>query len=105
MSTVLVRCMYCSTQYDIPAASLLLDQQAATVSWICLTCGDVLEQGVLAKLVEQLVRVGALVVTYDTIRTPHPESPPAGPPLTPDDLLEMHQLLEQPTWFAQVQVP
>lgn len=35
-------------------------------------------------------------------RPPHPESPPGGPALTCDDLLDLHLLLEQPDWFARL---
>lgn len=35
-------------------------------------------------------------------RPPHPEQPPPGPPLTPDDLLDLHLLLGQQDWFDQL---
>jgi predicted RNA-binding Zn-ribbon protein involved in translation (DUF1610 family) len=34
--------------------------------------------------------------------TPHPETPPAGPPLTHDDLLDLHLLLEREDWFERL---
>jgi predicted RNA-binding Zn-ribbon protein involved in translation (DUF1610 family) len=37
-----------------------------------------------------------------TTGTPHPEAPPAGPPLTHDDLLDLHLLLEREDWFARL---
>lgn len=33
---------------------------------------------------------------------PHPESPPAGAPLTYDDLLDFHLLLERSDWFDEL---
>ncbi len=35
-------------------------------------------------------------------RPSHPESPPGGPRLTRDDLLDLHELLEGETWFTQL---
>ncbi len=32
----------------------------------------------------------------------HPEFPPQGPALTPDDLIDFHQLLETDDWFEQL---
>lgn len=32
----------------------------------------------------------------------HPESPPGGPPLTPDDLIDLHFLLATEGWFEQL---
>ena len=34
---------------------------------------------------------------------PHPESPPGGPPLTHDDLLDLHLALQRPDWFAELE--
>jgi hypothetical protein len=31
---------------------------------------------------------------------PHPEQPPAGQSFTPDDLLELHELLAEDTWYS-----
>ena len=33
---------------------------------------------------------------------PHPEAPPSGPPLTHDDLLDLHLLLRTDGWFEQL---
>jgi predicted RNA-binding Zn-ribbon protein involved in translation (DUF1610 family) len=38
----------------------------------------------------------------DAADRPHPESPPTGPPLTHDDLLDLHLLLEREDWFEQL---
>jgi hypothetical protein len=33
---------------------------------------------------------------------PHPENPPAGPALTADDIIELHEVLERTHWFAEL---
>lgn len=36
-------------------------------------------------------------------RPPHPEVRPDGPPLTADDLLDLHLLLDRDDWFSQLE--
>jgi hypothetical protein len=38
----------------------------------------------------------------DAVGPAHPEAPPAGPPLTHDDLLDLHLLLEHDDWFEML---
>jgi predicted RNA-binding Zn-ribbon protein involved in translation (DUF1610 family) len=38
----------------------------------------------------------------DELRPPHPESPRGGPPLTPDDLLDLHLKLASGGWFDEL---
>ena len=35
----------------------------------------------------------------------HPEAPPSGPPLTFDDLLDLHFLLDSDHWFDRILSP
>lgn len=57
--------------------------------------------------IAQLLSTGGVPVeeaaTHDEdLRPPHPERPPSGPPLTPDDLLDLHLLLAEEDWFDQL---
>ena len=112
MTTLSIECAHCGTTLEIPTGSALLDlddteahvDTAGTVSWICDTCEDIATQSVTWRTLLLLVTAGAhLFDEQDDERPTHPEAPPAGPPLTADDLLDIHTLLDDPTWFAQLE--
>ena len=111
MTTLGIECGHCATTVDIPVGSALLDLDsgdtqadvAGTVSWICDTCEDVATQPVTWRTLLLLVTVGAHLFDEDDERPTHPEAPPVGPPLTVDDLLDIHTLLDDPVWFAQLE--
>ncbi len=104
MSSVLVNCSYCEATSDVPAAGVLLDIQAAALSWVCLECGELDEQDVPPHMLQKLIDVGASLITSDVgSLPPHPESPPHGEPLTHDDLLDLHELLEEPSWLIRLE--
>ena len=112
MTTLSIECGHCGTTLEIPAGSALLDldggeaqaDTAGTVSWICDTCEDIATHPVTWRMLLLLVTVGAHLFDEDDDERPtHPEAPPAGPPLTADDLLDIHTLLDGPTWFAQLE--
>ena len=56
-------------------------------------------------------RIAGLLVAAGVSRTvgaepgTHPEQPPGGPPLTLDDLLDLHLLLGERDWFDRRLVP
>ena len=103
MSSVLINCSHCETSADVPAAGVLLDLQASALSWICLECGELDEQDVPPSLVQRLIEIGASLITSEVEGLPpHPETPPSGDPLTLDDLLDLHELLEQPSWLIRL---
>jgi hypothetical protein len=106
VSSVLVNCSHCEATSDVPADGVLLDLQAAALSWICLECGELDEQDVPQHMLQRLIDVGASLITSDVgSLPPHPESPPSGAPLTHDDLLDLHELLAQPSWLIQLGAP
>ena len=103
MSSVLINCSHCEATADVPASGVLLDLQASALSWICLECGELDEQDVPPTLVQRLIEVGASLITSDVgSLPPHPESPTSGAPLTHDDLIDLHELLEQPSWLVRL---
>lgn len=112
MTTLTIECIHCRTTREIPAASALVDLAdddadgagAGNVSWICNTCEDIATQSVTWATLLLLVTAGAHLLDEDDDERPtHPEAPPAGPPLTADDLLDIHTLLDDPTWFTQLE--
>lgn len=44
----------------------------------------------------------AAVSPEERLRLAHPEEPPAGPPLTRDDLLDLHLKLSADDWFEEL---
>lgn len=55
--------------------------------------------------IAQLLTTGGVPVegrTEPAQRPLHPELPPEGPPLTHDDLLDLHLLLERDDWFTRL---
>jgi len=104
VSSVLVNCSHCEVSADVPAAGVLLDLGAAALSWICLECGELDEQEVPQTLLQKLIDVGASLISSDVgSLPPHPEAPPSGDPFTLDDLLDLHDLLEQPSWDVRLE--
>lgn len=58
--------------------------------------------------IARLLATGGVPITVtgnqvDRLLNQHPEFPPDGPPLTHDDVLEFHLLLEHHSWFEQLQ--
>jgi hypothetical protein len=72
----------------------------------CPVCTEDFRARVEAAVARALWRVGA---RHTVLARPpderHPEDPPAGPPLTYDDLLTFHELLESDNWFERCRDP
>lgn len=71
--------------------------------FICPDCAGTVTKPADDRIVQLLITGGvALEVAAPSVdaRPPHPEAPPAGAPLTPDDLLDLHLLLESDDWFG-----
>jgi predicted RNA-binding Zn-ribbon protein involved in translation (DUF1610 family) len=55
--------------------------------------------------IAQLLTTGGVEIEVAGSMTdtpPHPEFPPDGPAITPDDLIDFHQLLETDGWFEEL---
>lgn len=115
MKTVVTHCPRCDRTDMVASPSVLVDVSApvdghdgGSVSWVCAECRDLVTRPVPWHTVLLLVTAGAPLFDEDVDRDPrpeHPESPPAGPPLTHDDVLDLHMLLEQPTWLESLEEP
>ena len=111
MATVSIDCANCATTAHMPTTTVFVDldgpgddESAGTVSWICDTCADVVSQPVKWSVLLPLVSAGAALFDgYDDELSVHPESPPGGPPLTRDDLLDLHAVLDGPSWFGELE--
>jgi hypothetical protein len=63
----------------------------------CPGCRDTVTRPASERIVDLLVSAGA---THETWRWPAELSErPGGPPLTPDDLLDLHVMLDDDGWF------
>ncbi|MEX1177883.1 MAG: hypothetical protein WEB09_05435 [Nitriliruptor sp.] len=71
----------------------------------CPDCTEMVEKPADERIVSLLATGGVAVEdvgpAVDT-RPAHPETPPHGPALTFDDLLDLHELLEDPSWFDRL---
>ena len=66
----------------------------------CPACEQVVSRDASARIVDLLMSAGAI---HERWAWPAELTErPLGPPLTPDDLLDLHVLLEDDTWFDQV---
>lgn len=73
----------------------------------CPCCGEQVTRRANARIARLLTGAGAEVAggpsaTALEQRQWHPEYPPDGPPITWDDLLDMHMVLESPDWFDRL---
>jgi hypothetical protein len=113
MTTIRLRCFQCCTEDVVRADAMLASVEAGeleahfagVVTWICTHC----EQVTTAELTWQpfitLVASGVPLLEEgeddeppDAL-PPHPERPINLRPFTPDDVLELHELLATDTWF------
>jgi hypothetical protein len=96
-------CPACAAELALSTRRLLLRVDAGTatsgeVLFTCLTCRAT---GTLPLTVREVALLVAKGVTFLSLSEPvveHPECPPPGPPLTHDDLLDLHTALDGDRW-------
>jgi predicted RNA-binding Zn-ribbon protein involved in translation (DUF1610 family) len=78
----------------------------------CPDCAGTVTKPADDRIVQLLITGGVALevaapssVPPPDLRPDHPEHPPAGAPLTMDDLLDLHLLLESDDWFGIVAAP
>jgi predicted RNA-binding Zn-ribbon protein involved in translation (DUF1610 family) len=82
--------------------------EASTYRFSCPDCACLVEKPADGRLAALLTTGGVPVEDVATaprarlLVTLHPEMPGEGPPLTCDDLLDLHLALEDPSWFDQL---
>ena len=130
MTVIAIQCPACSTTDRIPAPALLVDVDvpgddlgageagpAATVTWVCGSCADLVSVPVDWAPLLAVISAGATLVDssselddarglgFEDGRPVHPESPTGGGRLTPDDLLDFHQRLDAADWLDELCTP
>lgn len=70
--------------------------------FVCPDCEELVSKPADERIA-QLLETGGVEVRED-VPAPagHPEQPPGGPALTPDDLLDLHELLQREDWFDEL---
>ena len=103
MSRYTLTCPECHARVSLSARRMLVRVDAGTatsgeVLFTCLTCRAT---GTLPLTVQEVALLVAKGVTFLSLSEPvveHPECPPSGPPLTHDDLLDLHTALDRDRW-------
>ncbi|MFP4310851.1 MAG: hypothetical protein ACLFS9_02565 [Nitriliruptoraceae bacterium] len=68
----------------------------------CPSCTDEVAKPADDRIAQLLTTGGVQVAETVPGLPPHPEAPAGGPPLTPDDLLDLHLSLERDGWFEEL---
>lgn len=75
-------------------------------SWFgfdCPGCDTLVRKPVDARIAGLLISGGVPVRDQaDAALVAHPENPPVGPAFTPDDLIDLHLLLDRTDWFDRL---
>jgi hypothetical protein len=120
MRTIRATCPLCSDQVDLQPSEVTLhlveplSQTRNRYGFRCPSC-EVFVVKPAGTIAVELLLEGGVEVDSDeiapwereqataTLEGPaHPEDPPTGPAFTPDDILDLHALLERDDWFAQL---
>lgn len=114
MSKIRVTCLKCRNEVDLHPEEIKLrvvrpanDPQGvaegSTFDFYCFRCDEVIVRPADERIY-QLLRAGEVDVIEHPMRprATHPENPPGGPPLTYDDLLDLHLYLRRPGWFDEL---
>ena len=108
MTTIRATCPDCG-EVEMEAHSIQLnvreEEGEGSYSFTCPVCSNLVEKPADRKVVMLLLSAGVDVSRMED-GTPAPTPPlelrPDGPPLTPDDLIDFHFLLEREDWLAQL---
>lgn len=103
-------CPACRADVTLPARRLLVrvDADLATsgeVLFTCLGCHQTAAVALDPAAVAMLVMAGVTHLSLSAPPAEHPESPPDGPALTSDDVIDLHAELEDDSWFEALARP
>src|SRR4051794_11539151 len=102
-----VTCPSCSSQNVLPARRMLVRVQDSSLAggecvFTCMACRHTGAVGVDSDGVAKMLVAGVAWVSMPEPRVEHPETAVEGPPLTRDDLLDLHDVLEKDCWFDEL---
>ncbi len=119
MTTIRATCPRCG-EVEMGAAAVLLTVEAGraegSYSFVCPVCEQTIEKRADRKVVMLLLSAGVEVqevgqTAQKTVERPRqatleealpPDPQPEGPPLTVDDLIDFHFLLEDDSWLEDL---
>jgi hypothetical protein len=107
MTQFTLPCPHCAAELTLTARRLMVRVDAGTatsgeVLFTCLSCRATCSVTVDVNAVASLLAGGVTYLSMSEPRVDHPEAPPPGPPLTHDDLLDLHSVLTGDSWFEQI---
>lgn len=107
MPTISTRCPSCRQHivFDVEECALLggEDGQPVAYAYVCPHCAEPIVRRADKRAVAMLLAGGASShAAAEHVVPVHPEQPAPGPPLTIDDLIDFHLLLEDACWFEQL---
>lgn len=78
--------------------------EGSSYAFDCPGCTQVVVKPADERVARLLTTGGVPMSVLGTHQTlaEHPEQPPPGPPLTRDDLLDLHLLLRRPDWYDEL---
>jgi predicted RNA-binding Zn-ribbon protein involved in translation (DUF1610 family) len=103
MATIRAACPTCG---DVKLRSrdltvrVCADDDHGTYSFACPRCGDSVRRDASPRILALLVSAGVRTEVWH--RPAELLEPREGPPLTSDDLLDFHLLLNEPGWFDRL---
>ena len=107
MAQFAVTCPRCSAELTLSPRRLLLRVDAGTatsgeVLFVCLSCHAAPTVPLALADVGVLLTTGVTFLSLSEPVVEHPEGPRSGPPLTHDDLLDLHTAMLCDSWFARL---
>lgn len=112
-SAIRTSCPHCAVRIWLQPREVKLaleptaDAHAGRYAFLCPACSRIPVQPADGQLVRRLRAWGVEVVTGQHRHQPgtppgHPEIVAGGPPLTRDDVLDLHELLQTDGWFEEL---
>lgn len=104
MTVLTMPCDRCSALVELELSCLLLaitegDDAPGQLAYICPACREFASIPVSLDTATTLLAAGCPQV-HTVPPLPAPDMPPAGPPLTLDDVIELHAVLANEGWLA-----
>ena len=102
MTSPRIICPLCATASALhPSTALLaVTPHWSTITFVCDTCGAVSARSLNPRVHPALEAAGFVAVGLPQSHPEHPVT--VAPALTPDDLLDLHVLLQEDGWFARL---